>query len=314
MGRFENNLTLNPQEATVCNDCNDHFGRTIDLMLARGSREAVRRVDHGVQSVEKTRHLRRDRVRFSLSADDDWDGVLVELAPEEGALSILPLPQVGFRRSRDERFTFVSEETLKRDEGAVPPGPYPEGGLFLVADSDATEARLIAELERRGIAFRKERQVQSSVQPGEMAPVEVRARVDNLVLRCVAKIAFNYLAYFEGRDFVLHDSFDPIRRFIRYGEPAAYPLVVVDGQPILSDDYQHLRQTNGHLVTVNWAADGRSIVGQVSLFNEARYRVSLARNFSGLWRPLRRGHHFDLASRRVDALVGTSLAMPSSTH
>jgi len=305
MGTFENNLTLND---AVCDDCNRCFGETIDLMLGRGSSEAVRRLNYGVQPASKVHGLRRDRVRFSLKSQDAWNGVLLELVPEEGGLAVKPMPQVGFRKSPQEAFTFVSEEALARDDVTLPAGPYPEGGLLLVADSDNTERRLIAALQRRGVAFRRERQEGIPVNPGELIPVEVRARCDRLALRCVAKIACNYLAYCEGRDLVLEEAFCPIRRFVRLDDQAPYPLVVVDDLPILADDLPHLRQTNGHLVTVNWAADRRSIVGQVSLFNHARYRISLARDYPGLWRPICHGHHFDIDTRRVEPLVASSRA------
>jgi hypothetical protein len=305
MGTFENNLTLN---GVVCDDCNQCFGETIDLMLGRGSSEAVRRFDYGVQPASKVHHLRRDRVRFSFKSEDAWNGVLLELVPEEGSLAVKPVPQVGFRKSQQGAFTFVSEEALARNDATLPPGPYPEGGLLLVADSDDTEERLIAALHRRGVAFRKERQERIPVNPGEPIPVEVRARCDTLVLRCVAKIALNYLAYCEGRDLVLEEAFCPIRRFVRLGEQAPYPLVVGDDLPILADDWPHLRQTNGHLVTVNWAADRSSIVGQVSFFNTVRYRISLARDYRGLWRSIRHGHHFNIETRKVEPLVPSSLA------
>jgi len=60
-------------------------------------------------------------------------------------------------------------------------------------------------------------------------------------------------------------------------------------------------------VTVDWAADGTSIFGQVSLFNRARYRVSLARGYSGLWHTIRSGHLFDIEGRMARRLGGTSL-------
>jgi hypothetical protein len=83
--------------------------------------------------------------------------------------------------------------------------------------------------------------------------------------------------------------------------------VEIDSEPILKYDTRTRRQTNGHLVTVDWAIDGTSIFGQVSLFNRARYSVSLARNYRGLWRQIRSGHLFDIQRRRVRRLLGTNL-------
>jgi len=305
LGVFESNLTLN---GVVCDGCNQLFGNTIDLMLGRGSSEAVHRLDYGVQPPEKALNLRRDRVRFAFKSEDSWNGLLLELRPEAGSLAVRPIPQVGFRAQPAGPFMFVSEEELLRTDAPLPAGVDAANGMLLVADSDTTQQRLIAALSGRGITFREERRAPVPVRPGELLPVEVRARLDLLVLRCVAKIAFNYLAWAEGRGFVLGESFCPLRRLVRLGARAPYPLVVVDDLPILADDQPRLRQTNGHLITVGWAADRRSLVAQVGLFNYARYRISLAREYSGLWRPIRHGHHFNIETRRVEPLLASSLA------
>lgn len=306
LGVFENNLTLN---GVVCDGCNQLFGDTIDLMLGRGSSEAVHRLNYGAQPPEKALHLRRDRVRFAFKSEDSWDGLLLELRPEAGSLAVQPIPQVGFWTQPEGPFVFVSEEELLRIDTPLPTGVDAANGMLLVADSDTTQQRLIGALSVRGISFREERRAPIPVRPGELLPVEVRSRLDLLVLRCVAKIALNYLALAEGRDFVLGESFCPLRRLVRLGARAPYPLVVVDDLPILADDDQpRLRQTNGHLITVGWAADRRSLVAQVGLFNHARYRISLARDYSGLWRPIRHGHHFNIETRRVETLVASSLA------
>lgn len=307
MGRFENNLTLN---GIVCDDCNQHFGDTFELILGRGSIEALLRVRYGVQPPEKLRKLRRDRVRLTLPRDDEWNGLIIELVPEGGEAVFLPIPQVGLRRSSEAAYTFVAEEDLQRESFALPPGPYCERGILIVANSPDMHSRLVVLLERRGITFREEGDGPVPGRPGEMTPTEITVRVDRALMRCAAKIVFNYLADREGRDFVLHDSFDAVRRFVRWNQSASYRLVLVDDAPILADDSARRRRTNGHLITVDWDADGRSIVGQVSLFNHTRYSVLLGTNYSGIWRPLRHGHHFCIKTRKASPLLGTRLKVP----
>ncbi len=63
----------------------------------------------------------------------------------------------------------------------------------------------------------------------------------------------------------------------------------------------------GHLLTVNWAASGVDLVGQVSLFNSVTYAVSLASGYKGaVWRPVRSGLHFNLQTRTVEPLLAVS--------
>lgn len=303
---FEENLTLTD---LVCADCNQYFGETIDFALARGSAEAVHRLDEGVKPPQSAENVRRDRVRLAWNCDGDWNGVLLRLTADSTGLVVEPIPQVGFAREVGEGFTFVTEEVLADPERRLPPGLDPKKGLFLVANSDETQQRLEHALEARGITFQEHRQASPPLQPGQDLPVEIRTTMDSLIFRCVAKIAFNYLAYTQSREFVLQDDFAVIRKFIRYGHEPGYAVVAVDSQPILRDDTVTKRETNGHLVTVNWAQDRISIVAQVSLFNHARYRVSLARGFRGVWREIRSGHHFDLERGAVNSLVGTALSI-----
>jgi hypothetical protein len=129
---------------------------------------------------------------------------------------------------------------------------------------------------------------------------------DTLISRCVAKISFNYMTHVAGADFAKGQDFNVVRAFIREGQRAGHPLVAMHAVPILADDTIRRRQTNGHLLTVSWTRDLRHIVAQVSLFNALTYSVSLARYYSGVWRPLRSGHHFDIETRQVRPVIGTS--------
>ena len=50
------------------------------------------------------------------------------------------------------------------------------------------------------------------------------------------------------------------------------------------------------------------VVTHVSLFNWASYRVSLARNFSGEQRDIRRGHFFNVNNREILNLEERSIS------
>jgi len=306
-GTFEQNLTLN---GLVCGSCNQCFGDTIDFALARGSIEALQRLGYGIKPTERAHELRSNRVRFVWKGTGPWDGAILRLSADADGLTAELVPQVGFERASGEGFVYVSEETLRDVDQDLPNEINSKKGLFLVANSREIEHRLVQLLETRGIQFRESHRISPPMEPGEQVPVEITTTVDALVLRCVAKIAFNYLASTQSREFVLQDDFDIARRFIRYAERPPYPIAIIDFEPILRDDAMRRRQTNGHLVTVSWADDRVSILAQVSLFNHARYRVSLARHFRGIWRQIRSGHHFDIERRKVGPLLGTSLVVP----
>jgi hypothetical protein len=270
LGKFRNNLTL---PDLVCADCNNYFGRTIDLMLGRGSMEAVLRLNYGVQPPEKVRHLRRNRVRFTWNTDGDWAGLILERVVESGRLVVRPIPQVGFAKTTGTGLMYVSEEILADNSLPLPDRIDPQRPPFIVANSEETRGRLVHLLETRGITFKPGREILWPAKGAQTLSVKVEGRIDTSILRCVAKIAFNYLAWIAGRDLLIEPAFCPTRRFIRYEENPGYPVVVVDEQPILIEDLPRKRQTIGHLVTVDWTIDQRSIFSQVSLFNHARYRI-----------------------------------------
>ena len=168
--------------------------------------------------------------------------------------------------------------------------------------------RLLALLARHGIRFGRLDDIDAPeglFQGGDIE-VDVTFTINKGIRRCMAKYAFNFLASVSGAAFVLERDFDAVRRFIRYGETPRYDLVHERFGPILRDDSATRRQTSGHLLTVDWAASGVDLVGQVSLFNSVTYVVSLTRHYSGVWRPVRSGLHFNLRDRRVQQLQAVS--------
>lgn len=131
---------------------------------------------------------------------------------------------------------------------------------------------------------------------------DVEGEIDRCIFRAIAKISFNYLAYWQSSDFVYQSDFNNVRRFIRYGEKPVYPLVAVAQKPILADEPTEGKRRLGHLVTLNWAIDQVSIVSQVSLFNWVTYIVCLSRNYSGERRDIRKGHFFNTKSKKIHEL------------
>jgi len=123
-------------------------------------------------------------------------------------------------------------------------------------------------------------------------------------MRGFCKIAFNYLAYVAGIGFILSPEFNPIRNFIRRGEGESDRFFEVNLPPILREDQQlekfGAKATEGHLIIVEW--HGRDVVSKVSLFNTSTFGILLCKDFQGIWRPIKSGHHFDVEKREVTRL------------
>jgi hypothetical protein len=217
------------------------------------------------------------------------------------------VPQVGLPRRAHSGWIYLTEAELADPDRDLPSEYDRQRQIRVVAPSLESQQHLIDLLAQREISFHQEGTFPLlSPDMGEIE-IYVNSKVDPLIKRCVAKMVFNYLAHVTSREFVLLSAFNTSRAYIRHGTPSNYPIVVADDTPILADDHRTLRQTDGHLVTVNWAKGNQHVVGQLSLFNRVTYRVALARNFTGLWRPICRGHHFDLETSKISPLFATSL-------
>lgn len=242
-GTYENNLTLTQ---SVCCDCNQFFGDHLESVLAEGSFEAVRRLDYGIRSPEAARYLRRDRVSFSLSGGK-WDGLAMSLQGDNTDLFVSPVPQVRFAKKDDSGWVHVTEQELESTESL--PQEINTKQMILLYDSQETKKRLIQALSRLGVDFQEEEGGFLSRDNVRDGWVVVETQIDEVILRCMAKIAFNYLAKTAGDEFVKKSDFDSIRSFIREGIRPKHDFVGISSYPILAYDSLTYRQTNGHLVT-----------------------------------------------------------------
>lgn len=190
-----------------------------------------------------------------------------------------------------------------------PPGTLE---IRVMGPSQNDHIRLVEKLKKLDIKFVQQGVLDQPITVDGSVRVEIASQVDATIYRAIAKIAFNYVAHQHGAEFVLWPDFDDVRNYIRYGtEPSWAPVVIPVRKPILFDDSPRSRQTNGHLITVDWNAARTGLLAQVSLFNTITYRVVLCPYYSGIWHDgLRTGHHFDIEDRTVTPLNSASLGFP----
>jgi len=290
----------------VCGDCNQFFGDHLETRVARGAFEGLLRYQRGAKAPDReTVHLRY--VEFTLPEGPAWAGVRLNLSWRDGKLAVDLISQVAFFDRATSQWVHFSDIEIEAD--ALSKSTTLNRKTARIYGRSAEDRdRLLALLARRGISFGRLDDISApeGLFQGSDIEVEVTFTINKGIRRCMAKYAFNFLALVSGAAFVLERDFDAIRRFIRYGEMPAYNLVRERFGPILRDDSATRRQTSGHLLTVNWAVSGIDLVGQVSLFNSVTYAVSLTRHYSGVWRPVRSGLHFNLRDRKVQPLQAVS--------
>lgn len=302
-GTFRNAPVLHE---AVCGDCNQYFGDHLETRVARGAFEGMLRHQRGATRPPDGNPLRLKYVECALPDDSVWAGVRLQLVWRGERLLAEPLLQVGFRDAITKSWVYLTRDEIMK--GLLAQSPTLETRSFRLFAPPEEQPKMLALLEDNGVKLAKleELPMPPEFRTGGDVSVEVSFSINKSIRRCMAKYALNFLALTCGPAFVLAEDFDAVRAFIRHGHDAAYPLIVETLKPILQDDTAHQRQTAGHLLTVNWTASQRDLVGQVSLFNAVTYCVSLSRDFRGIWRPITAGLHFHLRNRTIHPLTSIS--------
>lgn len=296
-GVFADNLTLNQH---VCDDCNQYFGDNLEIELARDTVEGLSRFDHGVKQPNEFKSLgHRSRLTLKVS-EGQFRGAIVyiEYSPNIYQLVIRPIRQIGFLHPQNNQYSYFPIDEIPHKM------ELEEQGFVLTIHNAVRALGLSSEqakkiLVAKNIILRSWGNAEVLDTTKDAWDVQVEGRIDAILFRAVAKIAFNYLAYWECANFARQSEFDTIRSYIREGVQTFYPLVSISERPILADESNSERRRLGHIITLNWSDDHKSIVSMVSLFNRITYSISLSRDYSGEIRNLARGNFFDIANRQI---------------
>lgn len=298
-GKFQNNHTLN---SIVCDSCNQYFGDNLERPLARETMEGMERFDH---KIKKTRDFKpsgkKGRLNFKV-AEGLFKGAFAyrEYSPIEGNIVLKPAPQVGFKKVDGTGYEYFLLGNIPEKEYLKKNYDLNECKSIVVLGCEFEVAQKC--LAEKDILFHKNGEAYSN-EPNSTLECEITGTIDQIIFRAIAKIAFNYFVYWAGPEIVFDSSFDPIRKFVRYGEKAAFPCVVIIEKAILGDEPLEGKRRLGHLITFDWSKEKLSLVSQVSLFNWTTYSVLIAKDYKDKTFNLRKGSFFDLANYEIFELA-----------
>lgn len=306
-GSFENNWVLD----CVCDDCNQYFGDKLELVLGRDSSESILRLKYGLKPPRAAADLLNRRLELTIETAGPWRGARAFMAMDltGTGLELLPFPQAGFRRPLQADFVWIAEADLNETSIA----PYlPKGTEYrIVGPTDEDLQRIDRRLKDLGFKPIQQGFLEDTIGKDHNISFAAEMTFDIIVQRAIAKIAFNYAAYVIGAEFLRHDTFAPTRRFIRHADtPTGYQVTTPTFRPILADDAPRERQTNGHLLIVEWDRSQRVLQARVSLFNELTYVVRFCREYQGIWFDVATGHLFDPFAHQIVKLTTTRLIRP----
>lgn len=310
LGKFQGDVITLTQE--VCGDCNQAFGDELELFLNRDSAEAMFRFRHGLKDPADVRKMFPRRVRVRLPRDGSkWGGAYLDfIPPPPGEMEpyVELAPQLACERRNGGGWEYFSEEDLRKRadhvKQVIARDCTPVRVLW--AETPDDKQRLLTLLAENGVEFKGQKEIVEALPPFASGRVnaELEFTFDAALARAVAKIGFNYFAKTYGAELALRPEFDPVRRFVRYGEGRPPDFVQFGAAPVLRDSRGRVQPPRGHLLTVGWDPDSATeVIARVCPFQHITYLVRLCANFRGVWRPIESAHLYDLKAKRAERLA-----------
>jgi hypothetical protein len=294
-GTFKNNPVLR----CVCADCNHRFSSELELRFARDSGEGFVRAYFSLRPnvFETTKNS-----IVTLTLPPTWQGARVRIHenPKGGRPLFEMIPQVALKRG--DAWDWITEDDITHERltdylnHAV--------DVKVACNSAAEYQRLTEKLCAVGVRLKGMLHYDINSLSSERLQATVRYELNDTTARCVAKIAFNYLAWSFGPQLVLNESFDEVRTYILHGDLCGQQaFVYIRDKSLLVEEQAGGKATNGHIVVAGCGVEPDQIVGHVALFNAIRYDIMLSRRYVGLCIPLDTGHHFDVERRKISKLL-----------
>jgi hypothetical protein len=305
-GKFHmNNLVLHK---SVCDECNQYFGNNLELFLARDSFEGFSRIQFGI----KPKSPLKKRNRFHSKIENgNFKGALIQEMElgEKNLINIDWLPQVGFYHVQKNEYVYFEMNEIPDRDALIEKGFKVENAEIRIIGDENEFNMMIQELKEKGINYLKsEDTILEEIDKNRTVSIVSENIIDKTIMRSICKIAFNYLASQTGNSFILSESFNPLRFFIRYGEGDPNQYFLVNQSPILREDQiikkYNAKITRGHLIIVEWMEN--KLFSKISLFNEYTYGINMCADYKGIWIPIRTGHHFDMDTKEVTKLLAIS--------
>jgi len=184
-GLFKNNFTL---KDTVCDACNEHFGKTLDIALARDTVEGILRFEHVLKESKDFKSLGKKSRMIIQLPDGELKGAYAypEYSEEHKRIMVYPCPQIGFLKGSTRSFFLLNKipdrETLLREFNFQ----HPQAVLYLGCDSKVADQIL----KERGvnIKFGPEMPLMDDIGAVQTVDCHVDVTIDKVIMRYSAQI------------------------------------------------------------------------------------------------------------------------------
>lgn len=293
-------LTLND---CVCEECNSFFSKNLENILGRDTIFGL--AYRGISGISKPndmkKSLRFNRKRFDTMIFHSELGMLIvdiHLNKEKGFDYSLANQILVSNSTKGRRVPFrISRLPHKSEIEAIGLKPVKDH-IIVLANPDLLKSELEkpdSAINLSGLKLKFNLHNTQNVLTPKEGFIYIQSWLDDIVMRTIAKIAFNYLAKVMGADFVLGESFDDIRNYIRYGLYSSEYLVAWDQKPVIPKLHaSDTRVYPRHIVLLT--IKDNFIKVKVSLLNDIYFDVILSRNYPILYQ-MKQGTLFDVESQ-----------------
>jgi len=259
---------------------------------------------HGVKADTRRAPLPA-RTRFDLR----YKGQVTDIAPTADGLGyqIRVVPQVGFPiRGRKGVHKYFRLDGL---EAALQDSTIDRSEVQVVV-SDPQDAKKVEEaLAASGLQPKRRSRRPPALPDAGLADIEVHELQDISVKRCMAKIAFNYLAYVisqqcNGRtEWLMSPQFDRLRGFVlgtQLGWEPRFVLADIHLRPLAGKVGR--RQGVAHRVVLQWKRRVTEIAATVELFSWLCCQITLVEGFTDVALNVTSGHVWDVQTKLAGAM------------
>ncbi len=261
--RIQKNLVLHRR---VCEDCNTSFGNTMDKKLSRSYWEGLYRFRQEMKPIAEAHELDQSKIKWSVDDLETFNTEIGQFTEVLGDCLILFMT--------DQTKTIFTFGQLKRNQLNK-----------LVDISKIQQFRVFTERQDRadaiGVLIKPYVNEHFELSENlEKHKLTATVTYDEIALRALAKIGFNYFAKVteDIPSVALESSFDIIRKFIYRGIfPSIRPVQL---EREMSDFKHDGLSLNGHWARLYKNHDLSTVVVRMSLFNRWVWKIILSSNYA----------------------------------
>ena len=291
----------------VCPECNKFFSEELELPFGRDSVYGILyRSIAGILHNEKS--LRHKRQKLTLEVYSPAYGkTLVNLYPDDEHLFKVRIADqfTLLNSTKGVQVNYPKKQLPCRERLESLGLPMrPASITFLGPECTLTEfsekANEIRKILRRAGIKPTSHWVSANSFPSlhNNAALMFSSKIDDIIIRTVAKIAFNYFVYNFGYKIAISDSFDTIRNYVLYGLKADYNIVGLAHKSVCAHTSSLSKEQFGHHI-LSIFQDGPRIIADIILFNRDSFQVVISNNYPVLSNVFFSKHKFDILKNEI---------------